>query len=336
MPKPLARFLTERYHAVDFSLLLPLLARLPMPLAYLLGVFRGWLHARLSIDWRTIAFGADLHRLTSASFRQILPDSPEENIASLVRKRYMAQAREEFEAHLVMADRIDGLKCSFIPGEEVLTRRAGGRGLVLLTPHFGSFFLGYAFLCRLGLCCNGMSSSITNDLRVIPEVQRYYFRKYRALEPKMNGGRILDQEKGMKPFYAMLQRGEMLLVLADLPASPTGVAMQANFLGARRVMAGGALRMARQTDSDIGSYVCRHVGNGEYRLEFGPFCSCHDEKALDSIYHFFSDKIVETPGCWWGADLLQVLPAIGVTMERGAEETNVASLRTNLLSDVRP
>ena len=324
MSRPLARVLLERYHAVDFSLLLPLLARLPLPLAYLLAAFRGWLHAKLGIDWRAIAFGVDLQRLTAASFRQMLPGRPEEEIASLVRKRYMAQAREEFEAHLVMADRIDDLSCSFLPGADVITRREGERGLVLLTPHFGSFFLGYAFLCRLGLRCNGMSSSVTNDPQVIPEVQRYYFRKYRALEPKMNGGRILDQENGLKPFYAMLQRGEVLLVLADLPASPTGAAMQVNFLGERRGLAGGALRMAQQTGSDIGAYVCRHVGKGRYRLEFGPVSSCHDGTALDSIYQFFSDKIMETPGCWWGADLLQLIPSVAAASERGAEEMGVA------------
>lgn len=332
MPRSFARVLMERYHAVDFALLLPLLARLPLPLAYLLAAFRGWLHAKLGIDWRAIAFGVDLQRLTAASFRQMLPGSSEEEIASLVRKRYMAQAREEFEAHLVMADRTDGLRCSFFPGAEA--RREGERGLVLLTPHFGSFFLGYAFLCRLGLRCNGMSSSVTNDPQVIPEVQRYYFRKYRALEPKMNGGRILDQENGLKPFYTMLQRGEVLLVLADLPASPTGAAMQVNFLGKRRGLAGGALRMAQQTGSDIGAYVCRYVGKGRYRLEFGPVSSCHDGTALDSIYQFFSDKIMETPGCWWGADLLQAMSAIGATGERSAEEMDVASPGSDRFHDV--
>lgn len=337
MPRSLAQILTKRYHAADFSLLLPLLARLPLPLAYSLAGLRGWLHARLGIDWRTIAFGVDLPRLTAASFRQMLPESPEEKIVGLVRKRYMAQAREEFEAHLVMADRIEGLSCSFFPGAEVLTRRRGGRGLILLTPHFDSFFLGYAFLCRLGLCCNGMSSSVTNAPQVIPEVQRYYFRKYRALEPKMNGGRILDQEKGLKPFYAMLRRGEVLLVLADLPASPDGAAVQANFLGAERVLAGGALRMAKRTGSDIGAYVCRHMGKGKYRLEFGPFCSGHDGTALDSIYQFFSDKIMETPECWWGADLLQVMPAIIAAKERSAAEiAPLFSAPIGRLRDVLP
>lgn len=335
MFRNLVWILVKRYHAVDFALVLPLFARLSLPLAYLLAALRGWLHAWLKIDWRSIAFGVDLSRQTADSFRQLLPGSSEEEIASLVRKRYMTQALEEFEAHLVMADRTDGLRCSFLPGVEVIDRREGERGLVLLTPHFGSFFLGYTFLCRLGLRCNGMSSSVTNDPQVIPEVQRYYFSKYRALEPKMNGGRILDQENGLKPFYTMLQRGEVLLVLADLPASPTGAAMQVNFLGEIRGLAVGALRMAQQTGSDIGAYVCRHMGKGKYRLEFGPVSSCHDSTALDSIYQFFSDKIMETPGCWWGADLLQAMPAIGATTgERGAKKMDVASPGSERLHDV--
>lgn len=303
--------LIKRYHAVDFSIFLPFLTRLPLPVAYILSALRGWFHARLKIDWRTIAFDQDLCELTAASFRQLLPESSEDEIACLVRKRYMAQALEEFEAQLIIDDRIDKLSCSILNGDGILARRGGGRGLVMLSPHFESVFLGYVFLCKLGYRCNCMTSSVIMDPQVIPEVQLFYIRKYQGLELKMNGGCTRDHEKGLKPFYGMLQRGEALLVGADLPSSPTSATMSTFFLGAKRMLAGGALRMAQQTGSDIGSYVCRHVGKGKYLLEFGPVGPSNDSMLIDSIYRFFSTKIIKTPDGWWGADLLQAMPPVG-------------------------
>jgi len=327
------RSVKERYHAADFSLLLPMLTRLPLPLAYVLASFRGWLHSRLKIDWRTMAFDLDLYQLTAASFRQLLPGSSNEKIASLVRKRYVSQALEEFEAQFIIDDCTDRLTCTFLNENEILERKERKQGLVMLSPHFESVFLGYVFLCRLGFFSNCMTSSVISDPKVISEVQRFYFRKYLGLEKKMNGGCTHDLEKGLKPFYSMLRRKEVLLVGADLPASPTGAVMEVNFLGAKRLLAGGALRMAQRTGSDIGSYVCHRVDRGKYLLEFGPVGSGNDPLLLDSIYRFFSDKIMKTPGSWWGADLLQAMPAHNVDGLCGQEYSDIVAQQSSLLED---
>ncbi|MEG1455096.1 MAG: hypothetical protein RSC66_05925, partial [Comamonas sp.] len=81
-------------------------------------------------------------------------------------------------------------------------------------------------------------------------VQRHFHAKYRGLEQYLNGGKVMNMEEGLRPFYDMLKRRESLVVLADAPVLPNGAAMTVRFLGAPRKIAGGGLRLAQRTDSD--------------------------------------------------------------------------------------
>ena len=117
----------------------------------------------------------------------------------------------------------------------------------------------------------------------------------------------------MRPFYKMLSHGETLIVLGDSPplqAEATDTDMVVNFLGAKRRLAGGALRMAQSTHSDIGAYLCYYDGQGKYRVEVCPPGSSHDHQSVQNIYDFFSRAILSDPGLWWGADLLPSMPLV--------------------------
>lgn len=85
-------------------------------------------------------------------------------------------------------------------------RDAAG-GLVLLTPHYESFCLGIAFLGRTGGVVNKMSSSVTQDPRVDPAVQRHCDDKYRGLgNLSRMAGASYGMESGLRPFYRMLEQ----------------------------------------------------------------------------------------------------------------------------------
>jgi lauroyl/myristoyl acyltransferase len=59
-------------------------------------------------------------------------------------------------------------------------------------------------------------------------------------------------ENGLRPFYRMLAAKETLVVLGDAPKLPHGAAMTVGFLGGQRELAGGALRLAQRSGSDLG------------------------------------------------------------------------------------
>lgn len=296
-------------HHVDFAWILPAIAHMPLGLAYRAADWRGRFSSMLGRDWRSMALGRRHIRAQSLSAYRLLSTSAgEESFSSWCAQRFMVEAREEFEAQLVAARRLDLLTCTYAPNHAMHLGPGRKRGLVLLTPHFDSFFLGVAFLARTRAKVNLMSSAVTRQPEVDEAVTRHFSDKYRGLEHYLNGGKVLDMEAGLRQFYRILERGEILVVLGDAPVLPDGVSAQVNFLGARRQLAGGALRMAQHSDSELGAYVCRHVSGHHYRLELSTIGPADDPRSIDAAYAFLGSAIEADPGRWWGADLLINLP----------------------------
>ncbi len=258
-----------------------------------------------------MALGRRHIRSQSLAGYRLLPGSANEAMLSAwCAERFVVEAREELEAQLVAAGRVDGLTCEFEPARAAVVELERKRGLVLLTPHYDSFFLGVAFLARNGAKVNLMSSAVTQQPGVDAAVTRHFSSKYRGLENYLNGGKVLDMETGLRQFYRLLERGETLVVLGDAPVLPDGVSARVNFLGANRLIAGGALRMAQRTGSDIGTYVCRHLEHNNYALALGPVGPADESASIDAVYAFLGAAIQSNPGRWWGADLLVNLPPV--------------------------
>ena len=297
-------------HRVDFGWFLPFIARMPLPMAYALSGVRGRINAMTGRDWRSMALGSrHIHRQSLAGYELLPETGAADGKVRWGRQRFESEARDEFEAGLVAAGRLNELSCEFVPPMAEALSAGRSRGLVLLTPHFDSFYLGIAFLAQaMGSRVNSMSSAVARDPRVEPRVSQHFERKYRGLERYLNGGQVLDMEIGLRPFYRMLEQSETLVVLADAPVLPNGVSMTVDFLGARRVLAGGALRMAQRTNSDLGGYVCRYKGQGRYEIEMCQIGPANDPQTIDQIYKFFSEQILAQPGLWWAADMLPNLP----------------------------
>jgi hypothetical protein len=296
-------------HRVDFACFLPLLARLPLRFGYALALWRGHVNAASGRDWRSVALGFRHIRAQSLAGYQLLPCAATQAARmAWCNERFVVEARDEFEACLIAGERVAELACKFLPDVVLPMGRDAKRGLLLLTLHFDSFFLGVAFLARHGRKVNLMSSAVTQDQRVDAAVQRHFTKKYRGLEFYMNGGQVLDMEDGLRPFYRMLERHETLVVLGDAPVSPNGVAMTVDFLGLPRILAGGALRLAQRTGSDLGAYVCRYLGPGRYELILCPTGPADDPQTVARVYRFFSEHILAQPGRWWAADLVPNMP----------------------------
>ena len=310
MMRRLRWWLLRRVHHLDYAWLLPLLARLPLALAWPLAAWRGWVNGRLGRDWRSVALGtAHVERQTLLGYGQLAPKATPAQRQRWCRQRFAVESRDEFEACWLGARRLGALACSFDAPARALLTQENGRGLVLLTPHFDSFYLGIAFLAQAsGRRFNSMSSAVFRDPRVDPAVTRHFARKYAALEHYLNGGLVPEMENGLRPFYRMLAAKEALVVLGDAPKLPHGAAMTVDFLGGQRELAGGALRLAQRSGSDLGGFVCRCVGPGRYAVQACTPGPADDPATLARIYALFSQAITAQPGAWWAADLLPQMP----------------------------
>lgn len=301
-------------HHIDFSWVLPTMARLPLPWAYALAAWRGRFNAWTGRDWRSMALGfRHIRQQSMAGYALFAPNTSARTLRRWCAQRFVTEARDEFEACLLAGGRVDRLHCRHEGSDAavagpVAPKRA--RGLVLLTPHFDSFVLGIAFAARDGATIHAMASAVTQDPRVDKAVQAHFHAKYRGLERYLHGGKVRNMEEGLRPFYRLLEQNETLVVLADSPVLPSGVAMHVDFLGQRRQLAGGPLRLAQQSRSDLGGFLCRMERPGHYVMQWCEPGPADDPNTLRRIYDMFSQSIAERPGLWWAADLLTQMPIV--------------------------
>lgn len=322
-------------HRWDYAAILPALARMPLWLGWHLASLRGGLNAQLQRDWRSMALGTrhvarlsqaaaeELNALRAAGRQTVTDDvrawAADGGVSDVsggtptnwVSQRFAAEARDEFEACLMHARRWPELHCRFEPPDapQRLIEAAQSRGLVLLTPHFDSFYLGIAFLAQAsGATVNAMSSAVPADPRVDAAVTNHFMRKYRGLEQALNGGQVVDMEDGLRPFFRMLQRNETLVVLADAPVLPGGARLEVPFLGGKRALAGGAQRLAQHAQAPMAAFVCRYEGWREghprYVLNWCEAGPAQDPATLPRLYAFMGDAILRQPGRWWAMDML--------------------------------
>ncbi len=294
--------------------LLPWLARLPLPLGFVLAGLRDRLNSLFTRDWRSMALGQPhVARQSRQAFQMMAPKATPAQLDRWVHGRFLTESRCDYEAYLVNQRRVHEMQCDTAQPEVVQQlRQGGGKGLLLLIPHFDSFHLGTAFLGQMlagsGRPIHCMSSAVFEDPRVHKAAQDYINGKYQLIAPYLNGGTVMHLEDGLRPFYRALEGGDILLVLADSPPLPHGVSMDVRFLDARRTLAGGAVKMARRYGSDIAGFVCLRTGPGRYRLAFSRILPVNGDGAVDEVYDFLSRQIMDHPERWCAADLLTQMP----------------------------
>jgi lauroyl/myristoyl acyltransferase len=306
----------NRVNHWDYALLLPNLARLPIGLGFWLAQIRGQLKARLLIDWRSMALGhRHIAKQSQIAYHELFFTASFDRIRSLLRQRFEAEAQDEYDAQLIAKNRFNQLQCTINSQDALAKIISSPRGVLLLTLHHDSFYLGSLFVAQAGRTVNIMSSSVTHHPLVDPAVQTHFSKKYRGSEPHLHGGQVLNMEEGLRPFYRMLENKQILMMLADAPALPSGAGVDVFFLGKKRHLAGGALRLAMKTNSLMAAYVCRCTGPGQYAMQL----LAPQEPSLgtlNAIYQFLGNAILQDPGRWWAIDLLPQMPIVQVEPQR--------------------
>lgn len=300
-------------HALDFGHLLPALAALPPRGGLALAQARAVLRAQGLADWRSLALGyRHVAARTLQAYDELRPQAGAAQRRTWLRRRYLAEARDELEARWIAAGRVAALPVRVVPGSAALPRP--GQPQVWLASHWHSFFIGIAFLARGGATVNVMTSAVTSHPLVTPQVAAHFRAKYGGMARWLNGGRLLDFEGGLRPFFRMLEQGQTVVVLADAPVLPQGARLEVPFLGQRRALAGGAVRLAQRTGSLLGAYTCepadRPGGRPAYRLALAPVGPAADPAQVEAAYAFLGAAIERDPGGWWAADLLPDMPPV--------------------------
>lgn len=297
----MTRLFLRLYTWFDYSLILPLIALLPIKIGRRLASLRGTLYFKYNRDWRTFTFGDnDLFDRTFKSYRQIRPKDSEPQIRELVRQRYIYQSLEEYEAHLVINGRFQKQVIRFENTEPVKHLLTTNANIVFITGHFGASLEAVTQLKYFGVPVLGMSSSITRDDRVHPSITRFYDKKYRAIAKYLNGGDVIDIEGNAKQFYRFLRQQGSLIIIADLPpASSNEEPIYRRFFHEDRGFASGPTKLAQSANTQLVPFVCFYE-NGGYVMRFGA--------PGNEPYQFLEQEFGSRPHMWWAADILPLLP----------------------------
>ena len=185
-----------------------LFARLPLPFVHLLGVGLGWVAYALAASYRKRLrenLGASRIAENSAQLKALIRANVAESGKAILELPFVwLRPTDDVLAKVRVAD----------GWQAVQTAHAEGKGLIMLTPHLGSFELIGRYLAAQ-----------------FPITVLYRPPKLSWLEPIMRAGRERDQARlattdvsGVRALLRALKRGEALGILPDqAPGAGDGV-----------------------------------------------------------------------------------------------------------------
>jgi lauroyl/myristoyl acyltransferase len=302
--KQFPRWLSRGVARLDYGLVLPLLARLPRWLARPLWLLRGCINYAMDWDWRTLSLGHGYVReATQHAMAQLRLQAPEGSLPRrLTLRRFLCMSREEVEA--VRLNRLDRktIQARITGLEPLLKARDNQQGVVLLTAHFDSLYVGLAALAEAGLTVNLMATRLTDDAMVPPAISRHFATKAVALNRLLAPGRVMHFEDSLRVFVSALRRGEIVVIACDGPSTSQDRSQPVDFLGARRLMASGPQFLAKAGHAPLALYTCQEGPSGHFTVEVTEPVTL-DNGGLQQAYAALERHLLSHPWQWWAADL---------------------------------
>ncbi len=279
----------------DYNILLPVLARLPLPWGRRLATLRGFFYAIFKWEWRKFSFQDEgFDERTKVALGQILVKDNCFFVALAVIRRYQMYSIEEWEAAcFIYGDDITRYPLVLEGFDSVMGSLKENSGIVFLSAHFGSCVLGSLMLQKFNMPIYGMVSNITDHPQIHPSIRCLFRRKYGALSRYLNGGEAMDREGNLREFVSLLKNGKAVVLFGDLPGS-----YSRSFLGGECGMASGPIKLAKLADVPIVAFVCE-FRKGSYYLRF----STPDKDP----YKFLEEAVFRNPSAWYAMDQLPLM-----------------------------
>ena len=291
---------------LDYGLALPFLAALPRWLAWPFVVLRAGVNCVFDFDWRTLSLGHGYVRdaTLDAMTRLEKLSGLERSARMLTFRRYVCASREEVDCRRLL--RIDYARVPHqIEGlESLLAAQASGQGLVLLTAHFDSLYIGLALLARAGLRLDVMATRITSDPQVPAAISQHFLHKVQALTTLLAPGKAVYFENNLRFFIRALERGDAVLMACDGVSTSEDRTDPVAFLGGMHLMASGPQFLAERTGAPIALFSCYEDDRGVFQISISEPTSLADG-GLQRAFSALETQILAAPWRWWGADQMR-------------------------------
>ena len=291
---------------LDYGYCLPFISRLPSWLARPLWVTRGAVNFLLDWDWRTFSLKHGYVR--GATFRAMAalrgPSSVLPHPFFLTLLRYVCMSREEVDCLRLASIDYGSVRHRITGLEHLQNAQRSGSGVVLITAHFDSLYIGLVLLARTGLRINLMSTRLTDDPSIPQAISRHFRTKVSSLNVLLAPGQVRNSEDNIHYFVKALRRGEIVVIAGDGPSTAPGRSQMVEFLGGERYMAAGPQFLAEASNSLVSGYSCQLASDGYLDISMSPPTRLTDG-GLQSAYSALGTQIALQPWRWWAADLMQ-------------------------------
>lgn len=284
---------------LDYFVLLPLLARLPVQMAYRLCRFRGWVQSRMRADSRKHA---------EQNMRRVLPSLTPDEVKRLVLEHFQVKARDELEAFWYSRPLSFLLRFVRVTGmEELQKARIRGNGVLFFSGHLGSLGLCWTVIGKHRIPINIVARSIEPEENPLhPAARDYNQKKVAWIEEAIARKFVLTRRGNYPRVRELLRSGEVVMIAIDvLPdiVNPRRT-VSVELMGQKCTLADGIASLYQETQASLVQWTIHHdPRSGLQKIELRDVTARVERQGskreiVQTLANLLEEKILKYPEHW--------------------------------------
>ncbi|MGH9341845.1 MAG: lysophospholipid acyltransferase family protein [Acidobacteriota bacterium] len=236
--------LTDVLMHLDYRLLLPLIARFPVPIAYRLADWRGRFSYRVNEVSRQSAM---------SNIERVFPGLSEPERERLVLRTFQVHSRDEMETFWYTRPPAFFERIVKIQGLDSLQQAVrSGDGVLLFSGHLGSTGLFFIIMGLRGIHLNIVGRPLDPEVNPLhPAVRRYAHRRVHWVESALERSFLLTGRGNYHQIRRRLGQGEIVMMLVDVIPTILKRTVPIQFLGRQAYFGDGVANLFRETGSRL-------------------------------------------------------------------------------------
>ncbi|TSE28751.1 hypothetical protein Tther_01877 [Tepidimonas thermarum] len=268
----------------------PLLAGLPLHWQYGCAELWGRWRANAALDAEAIRRGVTM----------LLGRCDTERDETIVRAYHGLQSRIRLDDHrMATATMSDVVGQVTLRDADILTRAAAqGRGLIILTAHYGRLGMIGPALRRLGLSSAFLSATVDERATALSPMQRWVgYRNGQSLQ-RFAGGQWIMADDPTVRLRSVLRRGEPLIIVMDAFSSHSPQRETYRFGAGTLSIPTGIVRLAQATGALFALALLHDVGGPRVEMRCSDLAGSPRE-ALQQAFDIVAQAVWTEPWQWW-------------------------------------
>lgn len=234
--------------------------------------------------------------------------------ATIVQRYHGLQSRIRLDDHRMAKAEMSAVVAQVaVRNPDALVRKvAQGRGLIILTAHFGRLGMIGPAMRRLGLVSAFLSATVDERATALSPMQRWAaYRNGQSLQ-RFAGGQWIMADDPATRLRAVLRRAQPLIVVMDAFSSRSPQRDTFRFGAGTLAIPTGIVRLAQATDVPLVLALLHDLGNERVEMRCWDLAGS-PRQAVQQAFDVLAQAVHAEPWQWWllpnVADLWRPAPA---------------------------